>query len=436
MNITTERHSLLRLWLESFAVVGRSAGQLVGLILIAITVWGLLIWAAISSLGGITALISKAQTSVASGVVGILGAFGMYVLVMLLINISSIFFFTVLARIIAAQATQQKVSFVEHFAASIVPTIWQILAGLMIGIPFVILGALAVLLLHNILVLYILMGVLLFTVGIRLAYAYVAIAVKNKGPIEGFRYSWQLTEGAYGETFLMLLMCVGTGILIRVIIEGMLYGLKVAIPLYFADSFSFTSPVWWIVGIVVGIICLCFYIVPMVFPILVFLNRDGGSDAYRRMSADNNQPIPVSPFPTEDLPNLHPTVVAETYVEEGLPPETERIATQRIAIQSGSETDASTQKEKAVGGRMDNLELSQASIHSSEVASSDIDQHLGQVYTPSSENTVQQGDEDRMPTILFDEDMAKQLEENAKQFASHKKDKQEPEDQGPIKISK
>lgn len=433
---------MLRLWLESFSVVSRSGGHLVGLILIAVLVWGLLIGVAVSSLGGFAALASKAQTGMAAGAAGALGAFGLYLLVMLLINISSIFFLTVLSRIFAAQAMQQKVSLAAHFSASVVPTLWQILAGFMVGIPCIIIGLLAALLLRNVLVLYVLMGVLLFTVGVRLVYAYIAIAIKNKGPIEGFRYSWQLTEGAYVDTLLMLLMCVGTGILIRFILQGMFYGLKVAIPLYFADSFSFTSPVWWAVGVVVGIICLCLYVIPMAFPILVFLNRDGDPDAYRGMSAgNNNQPIPVSPFPTEDLPNLQPTVVAETYVEEGLPPQTERIPTQRIAMQTNPQ--ATDQPKQAAGaakrpsaGGMESLELSKSSIHSSDVASSDIDQHLGQVYTPSSENMIQQGDEDRMPTILFDEDMAKQLEENAKQFGGQKKDKQEPEDLGPIKMSK
>ena len=51
MNVTTERHSLFRLWLESFAVVNRSVGKLLGLVLVSILVVGLLMWGILASLG-------------------------------------------------------------------------------------------------------------------------------------------------------------------------------------------------------------------------------------------------------------------------------------------------------------------------------------------------------------------------------------------------
>ena len=85
---------------------------------------------------------------------------------------------------------------------------------------------------------------------------------------------------------------------------------------------------------------------------------------------------------------------------------------------------------------MDSLELSQSSINTSEEAVRAVDQHLDQVYTPSADQIVQRGDEDRMPTILFDEDMTKQLEDTLRTSRAKQNPSQDSQDPGSIKISK
>ena len=70
MNITSERHSLMRLWLESFAVVNRCTGKLLWVIIISIGLF--LLAAGVIVLGfGSSAVLSKMQLSSISQAVGI-----------------------------------------------------------------------------------------------------------------------------------------------------------------------------------------------------------------------------------------------------------------------------------------------------------------------------------------------------------------------------
>ena len=54
-------------------------------------------------------------------------------------------------------------------------------------------------------------------------------------------------------------------------------------------------------------------------------------------------------------------------------------------------------------------------------------EHLNQVYQPKPEDFVQYDEEDRMPTILFDDEMAKQIEENRQMWT--KKENKTPQNE-------
>ena len=85
------------------------------------------------------------------------------------------------------------------------------------------------------------------------------------------------------------------------------------------------------------------------------------------------------------------------------------------------------------------VQVTQSSIQTDDTETETLSEHLNQVYTPKPEDIVQYGDEDRMPTILFDDEMAKQLQENQAQFAKRKKeDNADGKKDGPdsIKMSK
>ena len=77
---------------------------------------------------------------------------------------------------------------------------------------------------------------------------------------------------------------------------------------------------------------------------------------------------------------------------------------------------------------------------SPETNSMNVDEHLNQVYSPDNVKVQQymHQEEDRMPTILFDDDMAKEMAKNKEMFASKRTKTDTPEDNGPdnIKLSK
>ncbi len=87
---------------------------------------------------------------------------------------------------------------------------------------------------------------------------------------------------------------------------------------------------------------------------------------------------------------------------------------------------------------LEGLEISQSSISTGEQDNNEISQHLNKVYTPSNDNIVQYGDEDRMPTILFDDEMAKELEKTTRQNNANPSTDgtDNPPEPGSIKISK
>ena len=87
---------------------------------------------------------------------------------------------------------------------------------------------------------------------------------------------------------------------------------------------------------------------------------------------------------------------------------------------------------------MDMLGIKKTSVNTTEAETNDLSQHLQQVYTPREKDIVQHQEEDRMPTILFDDDLAKQLEhqflEEHPQQSAPKKDDSSEDDS--IQLSK
>ena len=69
-----------------------------------------------------------------------------------------------------------------------------------------------------------------------------------------------------------------------------------------------------------------------------------------------------------------------------------------------------------------------------------VDEHLNQVYSPDNIKVQQymHQEEDRMPTILFDDDMAQDIAKNQEMMSAKKEKNNQPEDNGPenIKLSK
>ncbi len=316
------------------------------------------------------------------------------------------FFMVLLLRILAAKADNFGESFSNSLSASIFPTVYMIILNILLGIGGVALsvagGVLAVSLQVVGLLLTALIAIYLL---VRLAFVTPAIALRDQGPIKAILYSWGMTAGMgnFIRIAAMLLLCGLIPTLLVVLVGRVLY---VAIPLYFADSFNLAAPTlltYGVGGVFALVILFASFWATASF-LLFFLNCDYGenrgsytpdaqadllSQQTQVFGADNNV------LPANLGKPVHMADVAGVNVVKS-------------SVKTGHD---------AAG----------------------VQEHLSQVYQPQQNDVVEYADEDRMPTILFDDDMAKQIEENRKLF-EHKK-KEEPkkdtgEDTQTIKMSK
>lgn len=396
-----EEHNLARLFVESFALVNRCGGALVGYLLAAVLLFAaeaVLLWI------GVPQLLIKLLNVFFSAYLGV-----------------------VLLRIFGAKAEKTDESISNSFSASLIPAFYQIIFNILYGIVWVIFGFLCAfffkgsntlltwfmqLLTHTasagtivsiVLTLLAVVAVPLY-IGARLLYAPAAIALRSQGPIEAMFYSFQLTAGsrvltALGTMFIMILVPVA-------FIAAVLYAGYVLIPLHFADSFNLAnlSPVWLGVLITVGLIYIIFVLAIPAFLVLVFLNQDYG---YNRDSFTPQAELKITNRETQVF-GMDNNVLPPGAGNLVRPEDIRQVQITKSSVRT--EADHSTQE------------------------------HLEQVYQPKPEDLVQYAqEEDRMPTILFDDDMARQLEQERTMWANKQtQDKlQKGEDDAPsVKMSK
>lgn len=414
MHITDKKENLFKLWLYSFAVVNRSVGKLVAVILFSVClVFALTLVLALSvGTAGVAAKMNMMMLSKTAGI----GFLLVYLLIVIGSNLYGLFFTTVCWRILGAQAEESPLPVTEAFSSSLMPTLYQFVAALALAIPALLLGVLTALLRNTALSAVILIGIFL-TVGVRLCYSFIAIAVANKGPFEGFACSWNLTRGkGYGDALLMCLMTVGTVVLVELFYAAIAYGAFMIIPLHFANGFDLAhlSAGWILAALILLLIGVFVYFVALTFPLVTFLNR------YAMLTGSMmEKDTTFVPLPGLALPEISEN------------PAHAQVAQSTIRVPNPIVQPKQPKPE---------VQVLQASINTSEEETADLSEHLNQVYTPKPEDIVQYGDEDRMPTILFDEEMAKQLEETQKKFAKQQKTDENPDDKkdGPdsVKMSK
>lgn len=453
MNITQERYSLLRLWLESFKVVNHCAVKLLWIILISAVLFAVAIGLFVLVAGGSTALamVMGGKQAFAPQTIGF-GALLAYFAFVLCTNVYATLFFTVFNRLVASQASATPQPLAEVFSSSVIPTLYQIVAGILIGLAMFVVGIVFALSARISPVLVpILALVLFFAVGVRLFYSFIAIAVANKGPIEGIVHSWKMTSGKnYWDILLMVLIMAGSAILMYLLLAAIFYGLFITIPLHFSDSFSLAHPslIWILVALVLGILAMFCYFVIMAFPVLVFVNRN----AMLFDARDTQGNSTFIPLPALELPNIQPnpnhmqqsqtTVRTPVVTEEDLNQAQEDLSAKQVVEEPEPAAPAPTAEKASEPQKMpslEGLEVSKTSVNTSEKETDSLSQHLDKVYTPQKEDLSQHKEEDRMPTILFDDEMAQQLQKNQAIFAPESnKDNPDKGDDEPdsIKMSK
>ena len=314
-------------------------------------------------------------------------------MVKILSGLVSVFMTVVSFQVVAALAENQPVSITEKMSSSVLPSVYTVILNLFLGIA----GVLSALLVGVIAggmrstAVMVILGAIGLFLFFRLCFAPLMIALREENPISALMSSWQLTGDHFGK----VIACWLVSVLLPIAFIGACgYGLYVGIPLYFADSFNLASPslVWILVFLLLFVVFVFISISVWVYWILVFLNLTYGDDP----SAE-----PVAILPKTQVVGEETQPLNEVQ-EEG---EISRIF--KMSVQS----------------------------HEGEGA---IEQHLEQVYQPKPEDVVEYTEEDRMPTILFDDEMAKQMEENRNRWEEEKKkarSKQDGDD-GVIKMSK
>lgn len=328
-----------------------------------------------------------------------------------LLNLATLFLTVLLIKILGARAEQEGGYFFDLAAKSLLPTVYaliiSIILGVIIAVP-VILFILAVYFLLSpdmirraapLIACIILGGVYVF--ASMFLYFLPAVSLREEGPISGIKASFFLAWKHPVQTLATALVCM---LLPGAVMLGLFKAAYLGIPLYFADSFNLASlsPVWYFVFFAAGIIYAAANAVDAAFLVLTFLNLDY---AQNRGSVEEEQPTAEQIKLQQDIAQAErafsPAQPAPVPIEE--------VAVTTASIRLA--TDAEEVKE-----------------------------HLDAVYSPENAKVQEymHQEEDRMPTILFDEEMAKELEESRKQWENRTKKEDRPEDSdgGSIKISK
>ena len=323
--------------------------------------------------------------------------FILYIPASIFLGFLNFVFMTAIIQILAAKIERRGFSAWEGLTGSIVPSFYFILSSIILGIPVYLL-LFAAMLTHSTIV-YVLCIVALFFVTLPFTFTLHAAALRDEGPISALRYSWELGSRNYlrilltvlGLILLMLLFFLALGCAIKAFWPELL----VQLPFYLAmPVLLFQSKITFFVALILFyLICLYFFSVIQCIWTGLFLNLDYMSRSSLNRELENAMAnAPVVPEPIQPSDAVMPDVM-----------------------------------------------IKQASIRTDADADPDTARHLDQVYS-AQEHLPQslEQEEDRMPTILFDEEMAKQLAENEERMRLSKEQaakRKEDDQQQSIKIS-
>ena len=383
-----EKKSLFALYAQSFAVANRALLTLIGSFFVFLLI-----------------------IAIPTAVVFLVHNFFLLLLWQLFFFVCVTWWTTACVRIIAAQAEKTRETISDCFFNSLVPTFYLIVFQLIVNVVAGVAGFVSAFI-PIIGPLLMLFPFVYFTIRLMM-FGPLSIILREQGPIAAFAYSWQLTSGRFWYVFGASLLACGLYVLV---IGAVLYGIVVGIPLYFADSFSLAnlSAGWILVFSLIALFFLFMVVSLYTFFVLLFLHVDF-ENVNGSMPDEPYQPLPYQSFPNQPDP---------LYVTPS------NTMPQREAAPS-----------PVVFQEVPHVDVIQASVKS-EADNDELHRHLDQVYTPRQEADVEYAEEDRMPTILFDDEMAKQLEERQnmlhQQTAKYKQNTKEDEDHGTssIKMSK
>ncbi len=394
MDFKKKPFNLFTLWIESFKLANKTFGALVLLVFL------LVVFIALA----LTAIVIVATKLVLPGAMTgpFLAGISTATLMLIAGYIATFIFPCTLINMISARANKVGTALPECFWKALIPSFYLLLASIVIAIPTMVINWLIRSAGASNLSL-ILTAVLIFGIYIPSAFTAPAITLRGENPVSAIRYSMDLVFRRYFRSAILLFSIWLAPFIGFAVAAG---ALIVGIPLFFADSFDITNLTvgWYIVFLAAALV----YVFSLYFAVtantLLFLNLDQGlnrdgfeiSDAEKLAGKASSMALPV----TAGMPVERPK-------DDILNP---------------------------------NEQVGMLTTVSPETNSMNVDEHLNQVYSPDNVKVQQymHQEEDRMPTILFDDDMAKEMAKNKEMFASKRTKTDTPEDNGPdnIKLSK
>jgi len=378
--------NIFSLFIESFKLINRSCGALIVFLL-----------SAVISLVAIYAALWWLHASI-------------YIVVIVSI-VYPIFLNVACIRLIGSKAESDGTSLSDLFAASALPTVFMIILHLI----YALVALIGMLLFQRVifsvvhpsfpmfislLVVGFILGIFLF---IKLGFAPLAIALRGQGPLRAIMYSWQVTRGYFFHILAAIFLITVFSLLFLTVTR---YGLYKLLPFPLHSHFDIIQLSWsWRLGLILlGIVTAGVHLSLFAYWILIFLNLD-----YNERNADEfRATVPATGDEAEDT-LLSPTgegldVVRGEKIEQQIPVQVLKAS---VVPQTNDESLA---------------------------------QHLTEVYQPQQEEVANPTEEDRLPTILFDDEFAKQMEQRRAQWEQEKKKangkKPEDDDHTPIKMSK
>lgn len=306
-----------------------------------------------------------------------------------------IVFSTAVIQLLASKIEKTPMSATEAFTSSVVPSLYFLVSSLILCVcaGLVFFAAAAT---HSLWVIIITYAALCF-IFLPFLFTQYALALREETPLGALRYSWQLGSAYYIRILLTLLLLAA---LIICCLLAVFCAVKAIAPEYLNPMMLQIQLLMWSqqfsLPVLIGaaIILLLFYLfVLLTFQAIItilFLNLDYCQRVTQSRELETAVPQP------EQIPAAQ-------------------------AAQTAMPLDVS---------------VKQASIRTQ--SDEDTQRHLDQVYR-AQEHLAQalEQEEDRMPTILFDEDMARQLAENEQKMKAHQQQtsQKKDDDQQPIKIS-
>lgn len=394
MDLKKKPLNLFTLWIESFKLANSTFGALFLLIFLFI----LFIAAALFVI-----IIVATKLVLPGAMTGpFLAGISSFALMLIASYIVYFIFPCTLINMLAARANKVGTALPECFWKSLLPSFYLLLASIVIAVPTLIIKWLvsqAGMSSLNLL----LLAVLVFGVYIPAAFTAPAIALRGENPVSAIRYSMELVFRRYFRTAILLFSIWLMPFVGLVVVLG---GLIVGIPLFFANSFDITnlSIGWYAVFLAAALVYAFFCYFAFTANTLLFLNLDYG------LNRDS--------FELADEAQL-----------EG------RASSTALPITAGMPV------ERPKDDILNPNELvSMVTTVSSSTQDANLKEHLDKVYSPDNVKVQQymHQEEDRMPTILFDDDMAQEIAKNQEMWAAKKEKQTPPEDNGPenIKLSK